>query len=99
MLRNKRLQMMAVLAVGALLGYLAAAGYLNPFQKARAAPPTGEAATAGSAATGNEACPLCCAPSENKGQLLTLANAKANGAAAANGKKPNILVIMGDDIG
>ena len=31
MLRNTRVQMAAILAAGALLGYLAAAGRLNPF--------------------------------------------------------------------
>jgi hypothetical protein len=36
MLRNTRLQMMAVLAAGALLGYLAASGHLNPFSRADA---------------------------------------------------------------
>jgi len=32
--RNTRLQMVGVLAVGALLGYLAASGKLNPFATA-----------------------------------------------------------------
>jgi arylsulfatase len=91
--------MMAVLAVGVLLGYLAAVGHLNPFQKAGAASPTGEAAPAASGAAGNGASPLCCSTSENRGQVLALASAKGSGADAANGKKPNILVIMGDDIG
>ena len=40
MFRNTRFQMTAFLAVGALLGYLAASGKLNPFQRADAAPLT-----------------------------------------------------------
>jgi hypothetical protein len=39
MLRNTRVQMAAVLAAGALLGYLAASARLNPFQRADAADP------------------------------------------------------------
>jgi arylsulfatase len=94
--------MLAMLAGGALLGYLAAAGHFNPFQKAGAASPTSEAATAGPATVGNDACPLCCSTGENRGQLLALADPKQPTAAAraqAGHKKPNILVIMGDDIG
>jgi arylsulfatase len=103
MLRNMRLQMMAVLAVGALLGYLAAAGHLNPFQKVGAASPSANAAIADPSASGNEASSLCCSAGENKGQLLAMADPKRPTAGAsggqAEGRKPNILVIMGDDIG
>jgi hypothetical protein len=38
MLKNTRLQMIAVLAVGALLGYVAASGNLDVFRKATAEP-------------------------------------------------------------
>ena len=44
----------------------------------------------------------CCADGANKGTLLALASPRANStasAAQAAGKKPNILVIWGDDIG
>src|SRR4051812_633870 len=50
-----RLQMMAVLAVGGLLGYLAASGGLNPFQRAAAAP-TAAADTTPAPAPGQAAC-------------------------------------------
>src|SRR5207237_7821341 len=44
----------------------------------------------------------CCSEGASKGQLLALADPKVKAAVAkvkANGKKPNIVVIMGDDIG
>jgi arylsulfatase len=100
MLRNTRVQLMAVLAIGAVLGYLAA-GHWSPVQKVGAASPTGKSATAGPGATGNEACPLCCSAGDNSGQLLALSEPRQAAAseAQATGKKPNILVIFGDDIG
>jgi arylsulfatase len=101
MLRNTKVQMAAVLAVGALLGYLAASGRLNPFARAEAAQLTAEA-SAKSAEAGNGAQPGCC-DELDKGRLLALADPRAQGTAAKaqgkNGKKPNILFIMGDDIG
>src|SRR5207253_2488464 len=42
--------------------------------------------------------PTCCSEDVTKGQLLARAEVKA-AAAAQDGKKPNILVIFGDDIG
>jgi arylsulfatase A-like enzyme len=97
MLRNTRVQMAAVLAVGALVGFLAASGRANPFQRA-------EAASAPSRATepGGGAGPTCC-DDVSKGQFLALADRQVNntgaGAAKDGGKKPNILFIMGDDVG
>ena len=38
LLKNAKLQFLAVLGLGALLGYAAAYGKLNPFQKADAGP-------------------------------------------------------------
>jgi arylsulfatase len=91
MFRNAKLQMTAVLAVGVLCGYLAASGRLNPFQRADAGEPDRAAAAE------KPAGPACC-DEGNRGQVLALANATA-AAAQANGKKPNILFIMGDDVG
>jgi arylsulfatase len=89
--------MIAVLAAGALLGYAAASGHLNPFQRAGAAPQLQDGAGARSAES-DGACPACCG-AVNKGQLLALADTRATAQAAAPGQKPNILVIFGDDIG
>ena len=71
-----RVQAVAVLAAGALLGYLAAQSK------------TSRAESAGPPAVGG--------PDDN---ALALAAAQAAKAAPASGKKPNILVIFGDDIG
>jgi arylsulfatase len=94
MLRNTKVQMTAVLAVGALCGYLAASGRLNLFSQ-----PPAEAAGEKPAVTGGDKA-VCC-EGVNKEQLLALANHNEGVAtnAAAAGKKPNILFIMGDDIG
>jgi hypothetical protein len=102
MLRSTRLQTLVVLATGALLGYLAASDKLNPFPSAHAAPrpadDPGRAASAGPRDDG----PACCSDGNGKGTLLALAAPTAGSAATgsqAAGKKPNILVIFGDDIG
>ena len=74
-LKNSRVQMVAVLAIGAMLGYAGASGKLNPLRSAAAAP-TSEF-VAGEEAAGSGSLP----------------------PVQKNGKKPNILVIWGDDIG
>ena len=77
MFRNSRLQMFAVLAIGALGGWLAASGSLRPVSRAEAAPQAVQRSPRdGSAARGGRD------PPERPA-----------------GKKPNILFIMGDDIG
>jgi arylsulfatase len=88
MLRNTRVQMAGVLALGALLGYLAANGRLNPFSWADAAESGG--GKAGARQKGNT------------GQFLAPGNLKGVAKikkAEKNGKKPNIVFIMGDDVG
>jgi arylsulfatase len=89
--------MAAVLAVGALLGYLAAAGNLNPLSRASATPPA-QAGGVKSAEPSGGAKPACCSE-VNRGQLVALADPKFAGHAQEGGKKPNVLFIMGDDIG
>jgi arylsulfatase A-like enzyme len=99
MLRNTRLQMTAILAVGALLGYLAASGKVNPFQRAAAAPPSTEAGSA-KAAESSSGANLACCEGVNKGQLVALADPQVKAPVRqAGGKQPNIIFIMGDDIG
>ena len=98
-LKNVRLQFLLVAGVSALLGFAAASGELNPFQKAdagrpeqpKAADPAGAAPTA----------PGCCSDGLSKAGMVALAshNEAVTAKAAAEGKKPNILFIMGDDIG
>ncbi len=90
MFRNTKLLTLAALAIGALLGYAAASGKLNPSERARAArPETGDTT------------PDCCTKPAAKDQLLALVahNRTVETEVAQNGKKPNILIIWGDDIG
>jgi arylsulfatase A-like enzyme len=87
MIRNTRVQMAAVLAAGVLLGYLAASGQFGLWQ-AEAAPTTPSAVEKPIVQSG------CC--DVNKGDMLALAQ---NARPTASGKKPNIVVIMGDDVG
>jgi arylsulfatase len=101
----KRTEVLAIvtMAVGALLGYAAASGKWNPFQQPRAVAEPGEQTARQPGNPGSEGTPEaeCCSEGVNKGQLLALATRNRNVAAAAqkDGKKPNILVIFGDDIG
>src|SRR6516225_1508227 len=97
MWRSSKFSMLAVLAVGAVLGYLVAAGKLNPFATTDAKASPREAAIAKSADAA-PAVPGCC-DSMNKAQLLTAHNKLVEVKAQESGKKPNIVVIWGDDIG
>src|SRR5262245_44059218 len=85
---------MVMMALGGLLGYAAASGQFTRLWQARAAAPPSEPGLAGTPG------PACC-DAANKGDLLALAahNAAVQEKAADSGKKPNILVIFGDDIG
>jgi arylsulfatase len=90
--------MVAVLAVGALGGWLAASSRFQPAPRAEAAPPSPAATPAATAA--------CCDGGADRGTLLARADLPAAaalpllaGQAGSGGKKPNILVIFGDDIG
>ena len=92
MIRNTRVQMLAVLAAGVLLGYLAASGSFGsrPAEASPTVPPITEKSSAAPADKAG-----CC--DVNKGDLVALA--QKVGQPGASGKKPNIVVIMGDDIG
>jgi hypothetical protein len=102
MFRNSKVQMTAVLAVGVLCGYLAASGRFNPFQRTEAAEPIRGTAGLTPAQHGDGEAPPCCDEVKRR-QLLALANPAVKEAVAAaqekTGGKPNILFIMGDDIG
>ena len=98
MLRNTRLQMAAVLAAGALLGYLAASGHLNPLSRAGATAPPAQAGAVTPAEPDSGDRPACC-DKVSKGQLLARADEKDAAPAPEGGKRPNILFIMGDDVG
>jgi arylsulfatase A-like enzyme len=122
MFKNGRAQMIAVLAIGGLLGYAVASSRLDVFRSADAGPAPqrvieNAARTALRPAVASQpntiqrpavvtashsvkaAAGTCCALGSAKGQLLALANNAKAQEQPASGKKPNILFIMGDDIG
>src|SRR5262249_2134103 len=100
MLKNTRVQMIAVLAIGGLLGYAAASGRFDAFRKANAEPPPTVSQKAGSS---SPEAPICCREGTTKAELVALADPNVKEAIATaqekSGKKPNILFIMGDDVG
>jgi arylsulfatase A-like enzyme len=101
MFRNTRLQAAGVLAVGALLGYLVANGSLNQFSAAQAShAPALKAAGQPSGSRGNTELPCCREGGQER--LVALAGPRASDSPPTtqpSGKKPNIVFIMGDDIG
>src|SRR5262245_38213273 len=109
MLKSAKTQMLLVLAVGAAIGYAAASGKLGQFQNAEATPTGGSAVVekVGGPPSPGVVTPPCCPSGASNGQILAMADpvvvAQAQGRLAAraqaNGKKPNIVFIMGDDVG
>jgi hypothetical protein len=100
MLRNPKVQRVAILVLGVLLGYAAATGNLRLSWSAGAAPAEGQVTTNPPAA---EPAP-CCWEGNARGLLLARADNQAGdkrpgGGGGKDGMKPNILVIWGDDIG
>jgi arylsulfatase A-like enzyme len=96
MMMNSKVQLLLVLVVGGVLGYAAANGKLNPFQRTEAAPSTEAIAKTGDSPFGD------CCEGTDRAKALALVNAhnaRVNAMAAQTGKKPNIMFIMGDDIG
>ena len=85
-MRTTRLQLLLALAAGGALGYLAASGKFNPFRGPDAARAGESVGPTGGA---------CCAEADRT-ELLAAVDPKA---APQPGKKPNIVFIMGDDIG
>jgi hypothetical protein len=82
--------------LGAALGYLAAAGHLNLFCQANAAPEPDVVGTAPSPGASTPG-PRCNGVS--KGELVALAahNQQVAAKGTSSGKKPNILVLWGDE--
>jgi arylsulfatase A-like enzyme len=95
-MKSTKMQIMMILALGAIIGYIAACDQQAPSHKA--------AADAPAAQSGNPVPPARAAELPKAGELAQAPAAAAAVAAAtakleANGKKPNIVVIMGDDVG
>jgi arylsulfatase A-like enzyme len=102
MFRSTRWQAALFLTVGALLGYVVASGGFRLNRPATANPPG--AAPPGPAADDSATCGPCCSEGASRGRLLAranvnLANALQKQKDAPSGKKPNIVFIMGDDVG
>jgi arylsulfatase A-like enzyme len=91
MLCRRNLLSLALVALGAVLGYAAAAGHLSLDRTATAAPPAQATAAKPPATDG-----ACCPDGAPAGLHLIGAGQKDE---PKDGKKPNILVIWGDDIG
>jgi arylsulfatase A-like enzyme len=95
---NVTLRTLALVAAGSLVGYAAARIDIPPAVSA-AAVSSDRRGTEASASTPANA--SCCALPSDREQLLALAEPSKSSAVAAaqQEKKPNILVIFGDDIG
>ena len=96
-----KFQLLAVLLLGTTLGYGIAKGFPS---KLIAWIGGSSAAQAGEkpAVPGAESCPGCCSDGADKAKLLVMGDPKAKEFAVkaqASGKKPNIIFIMGDDVG
>src|SRR5262249_10159504 len=98
MLRNPKVQALLLMAAGALLGYGAATGNLRLNWPANAAPAGSQALPTRPVEPAPAERPACCMEGDAKGILVAQAP-KGGAQAQASGKKPNILFIMGDDIG
>src|SRR5262245_16496635 len=99
MYRSTRFQAIVILAVGLLLGYGAASGWFVG-RTAEASPstvPKVETRPALAKPASPPAGAVCC-DEVARGDLVAFGN-RGQKEPAAGGKKPNILVIMGDDIG
>src|SRR5262245_20980590 len=97
MIRNARLQLVAVLAIGVLGGWLAGSGRLQSLTHAQtSSQPSVVAATPQQP---------CCDDGAGRSTLLARADDTIAalpllaGQPAGAGKKPNVLIIWGDDIG
>jgi arylsulfatase A-like enzyme len=102
---SSQIQTFAVLAVGGALGFVAAAGDLRTAARADAAFP-GTSQTVNSKSTAPTNKPACCDSKTSRtvalADQITLANAITLAQvekATQAGKKPNIVIIWGDDIG
>ena len=90
MLKNTRVQMIAVLAIGGLLGYVAASGKLAVFRAANAEP--GNSAVGRiSSPSSQDSSPVkaanatCCSEGSIKGQLFAMADPKPSPDSDAPG--------------
>ncbi len=105
MFQSTRTQVLFTLSLGGLLGYLAATARVSPSAQAGAAAGSTQAATSAADAPLASGAESCCLKGVGRELLLAdasieIAQAQAGRPkAGGTGKKPNIVFIMGDDIG
>jgi arylsulfatase A-like enzyme len=97
--RSTTLQTLAILGVGALLGYAAASGRLGLFPTVVAASPPQRAETSAPGRLDIQAGPACTPENRTKAGLLALSAPNSGAVNQATDKKPNIVFIMSDDVG
>ena len=98
MVKRTQIQAVVLMSLGALVGYAAAAGQLTATWQAQAASLPRQSAPEG------EPRSTCCSEGTDNRLLLARADGhdarpQGNGQPGPDGRKPNILVIWGDDIG
>jgi arylsulfatase A-like enzyme len=97
------IQSLACVGLGALLGLVAGSRGITPASRADASAPAVRSPAADSRVTDTGGIRLtCCWEGVGKDVLLARADTGKDGAVAqpgSSGKKPNIVVIMGDDVG
>ena len=98
-MKSTRMQILMILAVGGIVGYIAACSQNASDHRAGAVPPAADSAVspakASPAKTAEAATPVQLAQAPDAAAAVESASKKIE----ATGKKPNILFIMGDDIG
>ena len=98
-MKHVKVQLLAVLGLGALLGYVAAAGPSRVFSWFKGPAPVQASENNGTEVKTQGG---CCDLGANRTQQLAMADPKVKAAISkfeADGKKPNIVFIMGDDVG
>ena len=106
MSNSLRVQMIAMLAIGGLIGYAIASRQPELSSKSTAAETSQPPVAVESPAVSEAASSVCLTEPRAKSELLAMADDKEgdvrvaqNPRRSSSGKKPNILFIMGDDIG
>src|ERR1700676_1267968 len=102
MMKSFRIQTIAMLAIGGLIGYAIASRHSDLASRSSAAETSPVAVAAKSTGGAQTRGPVCLTEPKTRSQLLAFADPRVIAASAkieASGKKPNILFIMGDDIG
>src|SRR5262245_38963487 len=94
MIRKSHLPVLAALFVGAVGGWVAASGKLD--SRLTAEPESRDPATGAASPCRAE---RCCPGADKPAAVINAHNEKVSAHLQKDGKKPNILVIMGDDIG